>query len=404
MTARPLFLVLALAACAPDADRPATGTPAVEVTVAPGEVPVPAGPEASAPRLALGPDGRPLLSWTEPEGDGDALRYAVWDDNGWGAAQTADAGDDWFVNWADTPGVVPLPDGRLLAHTLTMHPEGDSPYAYDVRVRQRVGGAWSAPVLVHDDGVPAEHGFVSVAPVPGGRAGLLWLDGRETGGGHHGGPMTLRFAALGADGARSGEAVLDRRVCDCCPTALAATASGLVAAYRDRTAAEVRDVAVVRYADGAWTEPRVVHADGWEIAGCPVNGPALAAAGDRVALAWFTGAEGRPRVRLATSDDGGETFGPPVQIDGGAPVGRVGVALLPDGAPVVSWLEGEGEAAEVRVRAVRDGVPGEPVVAATVPAGRASGIPRVLAVGDRVLVAWTDPGAPVPVRTTAVAP
>ena len=393
-----LALLAALAACAPDAD-PAADAPPAGNPPAPGTAAVPAGPDALGPRLSLDAEGRPLLSWTEPDGDGHALRYAVWRAEGWDPAQAADVGPDRFVNWADTPGVVPLPDGRLLAHALTMHPEGDSPYAYDVRVRQSDGGAWSEAALLHDDGVAAEHGFVSAAPLAGGRAALVWLDGRETGGGHDGGPMTLRTATLAPDGTRSDEAVLDDRVCDCCPTALVATDGGLVAAYRNRTEGEVRDIAVVRRVGGSWTEPRVVHADGWEIAGCPVNGPALASSGDRVALAWFTGAGGRPRVHLTTSDDGGATFGPPVPIDGGAPIGRVGVALLPDGAAVVSWLEGAGDDADLRLRAVRDGAAGEPVSVATVPAGRDSGIPRVLAVGDRVLVAWTAPGADAPIRT-----
>lgn len=397
-----LLLLASLAACAPPDDAPAAAPDAAEGAVPAGETAVPAGPGALGPRLSLA-DGRPVLSWTEPDGEAHALRYAVWTDGAWGPAQTADVGTDRFVNWADTPGVTPLPGGRLLAHALTMHPEGSSPYAYDVSVRQRAGGAWSAPALVHADGVAAEHGFVSVAPLPDGRAGLVWLDGRETGGGHGAGAMTLRYAALGPDGTRADEAVLDDRVCDCCPTAMVATDGGLVVAYRNRTEGEVRDVAVVRSVDGAWSAPRVVGDDGWEIAGCPVNGPALAARGDRVALAWFTGAGGRPRVYLALSDDGGATFAEPLPIDEGRPVGRVGVALLPDGAPVVSWLEQTDDAtAEVRLRAVRADGPDEPVAIASVPSGRESGIPRVLAAGDRLLVAWTDPGAAVPIRTASI--
>jgi hypothetical protein len=215
--------------------------------------------------------------------------------------------------------------------------------------------------------------------------------------------MTLRFASLAADGTRSGETVLDERTCDCCPTAAAAIEAGLVVAYRDRSEDEIRDVAVVRQVDGAWTPPVIPHADGWRIDGCPVNGPALAASGDRVALAWFAGGDS-PRVWLSVSDDSGATWGERVRIDGGAPVGRVGVALLADGSPAVSWLEGVGDAAEVRVRHVdADGSLRPAVTVATVDAGRASGIPRVVGLGAQALVAWTDPVSAT-VRTALVTP
>ena len=394
-----LFAALALAACA---DAPAPGLEAPPL--ADGEAPVPADSGALAPRLALETDGTPLLSWVEPTDAGHALRFARWTGAGWSEASTADESDGWFVNWADTPGVVPTPAG-LLAHTLPRHPDGGSPYAYDVAVSRRGPDGWGRPRRVHDDGVAAEHGFVSAAPLADGRTGLVWLDGRNQGGGHGhgGGAMTLRYAAIGPDGALANEAVLDARTCDCCPTAAAATPRGLVVAYRDRSEAEVRDVAVVRLVDGAWTEPSIPHPDGWTIEGCPVNGPALASEGDRVALAWFAQPDAA-EVWLATSEDGGATWADRVRIDGGAPVGRVGVAFLDGESAVVSWLEGVGDAAEVRVRRVAaDGARGEPVTVATVEAGRSSGVPHVASLGDRVLVAWTDPAAST-VRTAVVAP
>lgn len=397
------LLALLVAGCAPDAEPAAPPATPVSTPVT-GERSVPAGDGALTPRLSLAADGSPLLSWSEVDGDAVTLRYTRWTGDGWGDAATADALTDGFANWADTPGVVPLANGGLLAHTLAMHPEGDSPYAYDVRVRRAKGGAWSAPLTPHDDRMAAEHGFVSVVPLAGGAAGLVWLDGRNQAGGHghHDGAMTLRYATLGASGVLSDAAELDARTCDCCPTAAVDTPSGLVVAYRDRSAAEIRDVAVVRRVGGAWTAPTVPHTDGWEIAGCPVNGPTLAAQGERVALAWYTEGGGGPRVRLAVSDDGGATFGPAVRVDGGAPIGRVDVALLPDGSPVVSWLEGGAESARLQVRRVEGGVAAPPQTVAAVPAGRQSGVPVLAALGRGVIVAWTDPDTVPAVRTAVV--
>ncbi len=381
---------LALGACA-DAPDPGSVGSAAEV----GEVGVPADSGASGPRLVAGAE--PVLSWTQPDGDGHALLVARWTGAGWSEPEVADAGPGRVANPADTPGAVPLAGGQMLAHVLT---RGPSAHAYDARIRFRTRGAWGPARLLNTDGLAAEHGFVSAVARADGGAGVVWLDGRAqaAASGPHAGDMMLRYAEFAPDGTRGHETVLDARACDCCPTALVATASGLVAAYRDRAPGEIRDIAVVRLVDGVWTEPAVPHPDGWRIDGCPVNGPALAARGDRVALAWFTAADSAS-VRVSASSDGGATWDEPVRLDGGAPIGRVSVAILDDGRVATTWLERAGDAAEVRLRVL--GAASRTV--AVVAAGAATGIPRVVALGSRALVAWTDPDAAI-LRTAVVAP
>lgn len=392
-----LLVAAALAACA---DAPPSDAPTEAEPLADGTAVVPADTGAVAPRLVTDAEGRPVLTWVEPTATGHALRLSRWTGDGWSAVATRTEGADWFVNWADTPGVVPRSDGQMLAHTLVLHPDGGG-YAYDIGIEMPDESA----AMLNTDGVAAEHGFVSGVALADGRAAFVWLDGREQGGGHGhgGGAMTLRTATLAADGTRSGETVLDERTCDCCPTAAVATPSGLVVAYRDRSEDEIRDIAVVRQTGSGWTAPVIPHADGWRIEGCPVNGPALAASGERVALAWFTGGDST-RVWLSVSEDAGGTWGERVRIDGGAPIGRVGVALLADGSAAVSWLEGIGEAAELRVRRVGgDGSLRPAVTVATVDSGRSSGIPQIVTLGERALVAWTDPAAAT-VRSAVVTP
>ena len=111
-------------------------------------------------------------------------------------------------------------------------------------------------------------------------------------------------------------------------------------AYRGRSNADVRDIKVIRLDHGDWTKPVVVHADGWQIHGCPVNGPAIDAMGDVVAVAWFTGADDTQRVNVAFSQDGGKSFGRPIAIDEGAPRGRGGITILPDGSAKAEKLAG----------------------------------------------------------------
>src|SRR5262249_38152500 len=143
--------------------------------------------------------------------------------------------------------------------------------------------------------------------------------------------MSLRAATFDRDGKEVTASLIDDRVCDCCPTAVAISADGSVAAFRDRSRDDVRDIAVARLANGSrgqWSASSPVHADGWKIDACPINGPAISARGRQVAVAWMTATEDQGRAFAAFSSDGGATFGAPVRLDDAASQGRVGVALL----------------------------------------------------------------------------
>lgn len=359
---------------------------------APEQLASPAGEGSSEPNLTVGPDGRVYMSWQQAVEGGHELRFAALGTDAWSEPRVIARGADWFVNWADFPSLLVLPDGQLAAHYLRRNPTGET-YHYDVEiVRSSDGGeSWSAPLRPHRDGVPAEHGFASLFPV-GDAVGAIWLDGRkyhERYGGSE--EMSLRFTTLTADGALGPEVALDERVCDCCQTDVAQTSAGPVAVYRGRTTEEVRDIRIARLLDGSWTSAPV-HADGWTIAGCPVNGPAVDARGSRVVVAWFTGANDTSRVRVAFSDDAGASFGTPLEIDSGDPLGRVGVVLLEDGGALVSWLGREGDAAAILVRRVAGGVLGPTVRVATSSQARASGFPQIARAGDDLVFAWTEPG------------
>jgi hypothetical protein len=211
--------------------------------------------------------------------------------------------------------------------------------------------------------------------------------------------MTLRYAAIDAGGNLSDETQLDERVCECCQTSAAVTSQGPIAVYRDRSQNEVRDIYLVRQVNGSWTTPQPVFADNWQINGCPVNGPSVAADGSKVAVAWFTSAANTPRVKIAFSQDAGTTFSQPIQVDDGDNVGRVDTLLLPDGSALVCWLSGNAEGGQIKVRRVRtDGTVGPVAVIAQTDISRSSGFPRMARLGDEVHFAWTEFGKPSRVR------
>jgi hypothetical protein len=358
----------------------------------------PAAPGSGEPNLAAGPDGRVYLSWLEPAGDsGHALRFAVLGGKDWSTPRTIAQHPDFFVNWADFPSVVPLGERRVAAHWLQR--SGTAKYAYEVRIAQSSDGGetWSVPIVPHRDSTATEHGFVSLFPFRD-SLGAIWLDGRNFARAAKGenADMMLIMTTVPPTGSAGLERVLDERVCDCCQTSLALASSGPVLAYRDRLEGEIRDISIVRWTDSGWTEATVVHSDGWKIDACPVNGPAVAADGQRVAVAWFTNARDTARVYLAQSEDAGATFGPPVRIDDGKPVGRVDVELDDQGGAVVSWMEfTSGEQADVRAKRVgTDGAQGTSTVVARSSGARASGFPRMAATENDLIFAWTEAGTP----------
>jgi hypothetical protein len=370
-------------------------TPAALPT--PREVATPAPAGSSSPQLTATGDGRAVLSWLEPaEGGRHRFRFSVRNGSAWSTPVTIAEEERVFANWADVPTVAILPDGTWAANWLSSTGRG----SYDVKLSfsTNEGRTWSAPVIPHGDGTRTEHGFVSFAPWPGGGVGLIWLDGRDyakyAGAEHHGPEMLKAEMALRAtvfkDGRQAPEMLVDPRVCDCCPTALTPTATGLVAAYRDRSPSEVRDIYIARFEHGRWLPPRPVHDDKWLIPACPVNGPALASRGDRVAVAWFTAANGEGRVNVSFSTDGGASFSAPQRIDDGKPEGRVDVVMLEDGSAIVQWIERLEPGAEVRMRRVAGaGQRGPATRVATIAADRASGYPRVVAAGNELVFAWT---------------
>jgi len=353
-------------------------------------------PGSMAPELAVGGDGRAYLSWLEPQGSGYALRFAAYDDAGWGVARTVAQGNDWVANWADFPSVTALGNGTLAAHWLRRR--GAIGHAYDIAMSfSRDGGStWDAPISPHADGTETEHGFVTLVPTGSDRLQVVWLDGRNMAGhdedtAEQYAAMTLRYAEYNGQGRMLDEAELDSRTCSCCQTSAVNTPFGLLVAYRDRTPEEIRDIVSLRRVDGHWQQPESVAHDNWHIDACPVNGPSLDARDQRVAVAWFSGAGNSPRVQVAFAGRGGESFSTPMRVDAGRALGRVDVVLLDADAALVSWVELSGKEAQIVVRQVhRDGRMTMPEALVRVDPSRLSGFPRMVRRGEEVLIAWTE--------------
>lgn len=353
--------------------------------------------QSGMPFLTDGQAGPVWLSWTDPLGDKThALRYSRWTGTQWSPPETVATGKNWFVNWGDFPSLTIQADGSMLAHWLT-RAEGGGTYGYGIRVAKKAADAseWRQIFRVSLDEKEDYAGFLTF--VPGGKAAIYLSPpsppGKAAPHGHEEGHRkTVRFVSFRDNGAVETDRELDSDACSCCQTAIGRTRSGLIAAYRDHLPGEIRDISVMRFENGTWTPPKLLHPDGWRINGCPTDGPAISADSSDVAITWLTRANDIPRIQVALSSDEGRTFRAPLRVDGGNPLGRPAIASFDKSNYVIVWLEKTSNSdAEIRLRRVtHDGrlLPSFTVAAAA--AGRSTGFPKVAVTGEQILLAWRD--------------
>lgn len=365
----------------------------------------PAGVSSSEPNLHVGNDGDIYLSWVETyEDNNTSLYYSTIKNNVWSNPTEISEGDNWFVNWADFPSVSSFGSGSIASHFLVQTEGGTYSYDVNISISNDKGLSWGIPFTPHRDSTLTEHGFVSMVPYKD-QILAVWLDGRNYSLINENdtvptNEMTLRSAVINENGQISEELLIDGRVCSCCQTDASLVSTGPILVYRDRTEAEIRDISVVRLINGKWTQPTSVYSDNWEIAGCPVNGPAIEAKGDLVAVAWFTAANGAPKVKVAFSTNGGNTFDKAIVISDSNPSGRVDLIVLDDGSALMSWLETSGDETMIKAcRANPNGLLENSFIVARSSKSRSSGFPKMVMKNDLVYFAWTEIGEALSVKT-----
>lgn len=351
--------------------------------------------------LMVDQKGQVYLTWIDQEEDGlSKLQYSKLKESRFEDLHTIAQGKDWFVNWADFPSLVQFPySEKLLAHWLQKSDAGT--YDYDIRISSSdaAGQEWSTSNILHNDGVAAEHGFVSITPYKG-KLLAIWLDGRNMqkgemkdkesaphNHGHESGAMTLRAAMIGVDNSISNRIELDNQVCECCQTDVAISDKGPIVVYRNQEAG-IRDIYFTRGIGNDWTIPKPIYEDGWEISGCPVNGPRVDARGNNVAITWYSGAD--QKVKTIYSTDNGDSFSEPLVVNDKETLGRLDICFISEDEYVVSYLESQNENANVLLKKFRMGsVASESYEIGETSSARASGFPRLAADKRHLYVSYT---------------
>jgi hypothetical protein len=384
-----LFVAAGCGGSSPDTAKsstPAASPPPWSVKVEPLDPPT--GASSMGPQLTTSSRGV-LVSWLEQADADFALKFAERSGATWSSPATVASSKDWFVSAADVPTVMRMNDGTLVAN---WYPAVDFRLeAYDIRLAysKDEGKTWSRPLVPHHDKTRTQHGFVSMFDMPGGGLGLVWLDGRNQGKQPEDAEMALYFGSFDTSWKQTAEASANARVCECCTTSAVVTPDGVVAAFRDRSPKEIRDIHVTRLENGKWTDAQIVHADNWEIDACPVNGPALSARGRQVAAAWFTAKDDEGKAFAAFSTDAGRTWGAPIRLDDQASLGHVDVEMLDDGSAVATWVEFADNRSQFRMRRIESSGTRSPSITIN-GNSRVSGYPRVARGGDELVLTWTE--------------
>lgn len=351
-----------------------------------------AGIESPAPdgsrqhHLTTTADGQLLLSWVEATPPVNRLRFSILGQQGWTAPATL---AQTSAKFAAPPKVVALAGGSLAAAWMVAAARGDDKYAADIYVSHSADGGkhWSEPTTPYSSNARIYDAQMSLTPLANGQLALVWTDTRNLKSDHR---HQLMASLIDSTGRLNDEVTLDDDVCSCCETGIAAQGDDWLVAYRDHLPGEVRDIALVGSRGGHFSRS-LVYDDHWVIDGCPSNGPDVAWKGSRVIVAWFSAADGRGRVRAAFSDDNGNTFSPPLELDDNAN-GYVSVLLTDDGDGIVAWRRRAGS--EEALRVAKLGADGASFQRVAVYQGDFPRWPsrhlKLANLADSVYVAWND--------------
>jgi hypothetical protein len=283
--------------------------------------------EAAEPAAAAGLDGTVYVVWIEHRGREADVWLAHLDGEGkpLGAHARVNPNAGEATAWhGDPPTVAVSREGIVYVGWTARDERVPRAGTLHLSASRDGGRSFGPPAKVNDDRKPGVHGMHSLAVSADGRVYVAWLDERNVeapkpsaGGPVHAHTESNRevYFASSEDGGRtfSPNRKVASEVCPCCKTSLAVGEDGRVyVGWRQVLPGDFRHVAVASSVDGGQTfsSAAVVSDDRWELKGCPVSGPALAAGGDGfLRVLWYTAGEaGQPGLYWSESHDGGRTF------------------------------------------------------------------------------------------------
>ncbi|MBN8679237.1 MAG: T9SS type A sorting domain-containing protein [Chitinophagales bacterium] len=250
----------------------------------------------TSPRIALLPDGTPLVTWGI---NGDFVNFTsqIWCSRFENGAFTTPIG---VVQEPDEPLLygfggydVALSDSQVFivfeqqGIFLAGSKDGGLTFGSPTSVQGSVAGGYAILAAVTVDGT----GNPVVSYILHKNNDTDYLVRRSTDGGFsfNDDPVIANAPAPGG------------AVCECCTSDLLASGDSVWLLFRNNNQ-DLRDIWVSRSTDLAATFDAATDVDAtdWQLNFCPVAGPRMARSGDSLITVWMSGASGTPRVYLST--------------------------------------------------------------------------------------------------------
>ncbi len=352
------FLLLAAAFSSAEAEQETNAGLALDSIL-----PVFAGPvPISPPAVRFDERGSVHLAWLEKSGSVGAVKSVrIGKDNKAVATpvqvNTQASPPDAFHQ---APGLATGTGNHVFVSWSTANQAPGSLFASDLHVaRSQDGGqTFENPMQVNDDGLPISHTFENLATGNGSDLYVAWLDGR----GKDPSGAALLFGCSNDQGRTIGKNLtVNGMACPCCRPMVAVAPNGhLWVVWRKTFTGNVRDIVLAKSEDRGQTfsPPLLVHKDNWVFSACPHRGPSIGFDRfGRIYVGWYTeGTDEQPRLLVATSDDQGRTFSPPVSLHTSTTSlpDQMRMAVHPDGAVVAVWEEITGVRKWAVMRVSRD--------------------------------------------------
>lgn len=281
----------------------------------------------SMPLLTQTPQGDVMLTWTEKDEQGmSSLCFSISKDKGktFSDKKIIYSGTGINNSRLSRAKVLTKKDGSLVAvfsnrvdapssTTAQTQPQGQGERGRGGRgggrssalvycISKNNGATWSNPQQVDTD--PTQglmRGFFDAIVLPNDEIAVAYL--KDVKNSTKNEERDLRLA-ITKNGVFQPEKLIDPVVCDCCNINLLIDSNGAFHVYYRDNNDNIRDIARLTSTDNGETfsKSQIVYNDGWKIDGCPHSGAISCANGKSALLAWYSGSDTEPGIRLVNQE------------------------------------------------------------------------------------------------------
>lgn len=296
----------------------------------------------SCPYLTTDNENNVVLSWIKQVDTSKSIFcYAISNDEGktFSKAIEIPGSTNVHPHGENMPKVIFKPSGEIIAAWGAANPNPANAYSGLVFYSQSfdAGKTWTKPGSLTEDTASFDQRYFDVALLPGGEAGVVWLDNRKQWNKEGSG---LYYAVTKDKTGFQDEKLISGPCCQCCRTDLFIDRDkNIHVLYRAIINDSIRDMVHIVSTDngGTFTQPQRISQDNWVINGCPHTGPAMAENKEGIHFTWYTGGFGSG-IYYNSSKDNGKTFTSRDSVSGKA-AKHCQIASLPNDNILIVWNE-----------------------------------------------------------------